>query len=261
LQIFVNPGKTFDESKLLPHLEVPPTPDVSNLWTLNAQEQQHTSKQQAHQDTILACKRTQLTQLLGEYSDLPHLLPTTERDFPDNPPQTSFDWLVNYIIKDIINKPCNTPTPPEFSSKINGKAALQNLAILSKYKIDLNKALETNKNSPLGPGKEFRAQDNLCKVFSLHPLWSRIKHILTDDSKWPLVNISQDKRKQDFLNAFTLGNHKGASIKPDLVQKLISKDVKYGYSFAIPLSSIASIPGICMAPMNIITQIMINKEE
>jgi hypothetical protein len=35
---------------------------------------------------------------------------------------------------------------------------------------------------------------------------------------------------------------------------LIVQDVKFGYSFAPPLSSITSIPGICMVPMNIMAQ-------
>jgi hypothetical protein len=54
--------KTFDESKLLPHSEIPPTPDVPNPWMLNAQEQQHTTKQKACQDAIPADTRAQLTQ-------------------------------------------------------------------------------------------------------------------------------------------------------------------------------------------------------
>jgi hypothetical protein len=134
-----------------------------------------------------------MTQLLDEYSDLPHLLPTTERDFS----QPSFDWPVNLIaiIKKIINKPCSTPTPPEFSFKLNCKAALQNLAILSKYYFDLHKALDANKNSPLGSGSEFRAPDKLNKVLSLYPLWHRMKCILMDCSKWQLCDISKDTRK------------------------------------------------------------------
>jgi hypothetical protein len=81
-----------------------------------------------------------------------------------------------------------------------------------------------------------------------------MKCILTDGSKWPLVDISKDARKQDVFDALTFGNHKGASTRPDLLRKLIDKDVKYGYSFAIPLSSVTSIPGVCMAPMNIMSQ-------
>jgi hypothetical protein len=46
----------------------------------------------------------------------------------------------------------------------------------------------------------------------------------------------------------------GALAKWDLLHKLIGKDVKFGYSFALPLSSVTSIHGICMAPMNIMEQ-------
>jgi hypothetical protein len=81
-----------------------------------------------------------------------------------------------------------------------------------------------------------------------------MKRILTDGSKWPLVEISKEEQQKDVLDALTFGNHKGASAKLDLLWKLISKDVKYRYSFAIPLSSVTVIPRICMALMNIIAQ-------
>jgi hypothetical protein len=86
---------------------------------------QHLASYVTHLNAMAYDTRTQLTQLLGEYSDFPHLLPTTERDFLNNLSQQSFDWPINLIamIKNIINKPCNTSTPPEFSFKLNGKAA------------------------------------------------------------------------------------------------------------------------------------------
>jgi hypothetical protein len=87
-----------------------------------------------------------------------------------------------------------------------------------------------------------------------------MKRIFTDGSKWPLVNMSEDARKQDVLNTLILGNHKGALTKPNLLQKLIGKDVKYRYSFNTLLSSVTLIPGVCMAPMNIMSQNTINKE-
>jgi hypothetical protein len=50
---------------------------------------------------------------------------------------------------------------PEFYFKLSSKAALHNLAILSKYEFNLNKALEANKDSLLGPGKEFKPTNKL----------------------------------------------------------------------------------------------------
>jgi hypothetical protein len=88
----------------------------------------------------------------------------------------------------------------------------------------------------------------------MHPLWPKYKSILKQGSNWPLEEISKEARQQDVLDALTFGNHKGALAKPDLLCKLIGKDVKFGYSFTLPLSSITLIPGICIAPMNIMAQ-------
>ena len=77
---------------------------------------------------------------------------------------------------------------------------------------------------------------------------------LLEGSKWLLVEISKNEQQQDLVNALTFGNHKGTSQKPVILKKLIAIDVKYGYSLPIPLSSVQLIPGLVMAPMNIMEQ-------
>ena len=67
------------------------------------------------------------------------------------------------------------------------------------------------------------------------------------------------ERAKGLNEALTFGNHKGASAKPELLLKLIGKDVKYGYSIPIPLKSVKLISGLEMAPMNIMAQNMINE--
>jgi hypothetical protein len=47
------------------------------------------------------------------------------------------------------------------------------------------------------------------------------------------------------------GNHKGASLQPQLLQQLTSKDVHFGYCLLLPLRKASKIPGILLAPMNI----------
>ena len=80
-----------------------------------------------------------------------------------------------------------------------------------------------------------------------------MKAFLEEGSKWPLESISKEARKKDVKDTLAFGNHKGASQQPELLKKLVSKDVKYGYSLPLPLSSVRLIPGLCMAPMNIMT--------
>ncbi len=86
-----------------------------------------------------------------------------------------------------------------------------------------------------------------------------MKKILTNGSKWPLVGTSKEARQKDVLDALTFGNHKGALAKPVLLKQLIEKNVGFRYSFTIPLTCVTSIPGLCMASMNIMAQNTINK--
>jgi hypothetical protein len=83
--------------------------------------------------------KTQLTQLLGEFYDLPILSTAPKKELYNNILEPNFDWLVNLIerIKEVISSPCNMPTPPEFSYELAVEAALHNIAILSKYNFNL----------------------------------------------------------------------------------------------------------------------------
>jgi hypothetical protein len=82
---------------------------------------------------------------------------------------------------------------------------------------------------------------------------------LLKGSKWPLVEISKNERQQVLVDALTFGNHKGALQKPVILKKLIAKDLKYRCSLHVPLSSVQSILGLMMAPMNIMEQNTIDK--
>jgi hypothetical protein len=57
--------------------------------------------------------------------------------------------------------------------------------------------------------------------------------LLIKGSKWPLMEISKSNRIADLTEALQFGNHKGASQKPDLLKKLISDDIRYGYGLVI----------------------------
>jgi len=81
-----------------------------------------------------------------------------------------------------------------------------------------------------------------------------MENFLKNGSKWPLEEISKEDRASDLQEALIFGNHKGASSKSDLLKKLISKDVKFGYSLPIPLESVTQIKGLEMAPVNIMAQ-------
>ena len=85
-----------------------------------------------------------------------------------------------------------------------------------------------------------------------------MKDFLNYGSKWPLDEISEEERVNNLNKVPTFGNHKGTLAKPELLLKLIGKDGKYKYSIPIPLNSVKLIPGLEMAPMNIMAQNMID---
>ena len=59
--------------------------------------------------------------------------------------------------------------------------------------------------------------------------------------------------------ALSFGNHKVAVRNTIFLIKLIEKDAVHGYGLVLPLSKIDRIPGVLLAPTNIMTQNTINE--
>jgi hypothetical protein len=83
--------------------------------------------------------------------------------------------------------------------------------------------------------------------------------ILENGLEWPLEPLDEELRRNDVGVALAFGNHKGASLQPKLLQKLVSKDVHFGYCLPLPLDKTRKIPGALLAPMNIQKQNTINE--
>ena len=125
---------------------------------------------------------------------------------------------------------------------------------MNKYNKDLSKAISAQLNSPLGYGSEFCPKNTLEVLFSRHPNWTIMKNILENGSAWPLEELEESKRAIDMKEDLSFENHKGTVRNTILLRKLIEKDVFHGYGLVLPLSKIDQIPGVLLAPMNIMTQ-------
>ena len=122
---------------------------------------------------------------------------------------------------------------------------------MKKYNGNLGASLEVQHNLIVGYGLEFRDVDILQKIFGQHPNWTRMSKILENGSEWPLKRLNEELRRNDVDTALAFGNHKGASLQPELLQKLVSQDVHFGYCHPLPLNKTQKIPGALLAPMNI----------
>ena len=163
-------------------------------------------------------------------------------------------WPSNLIetIQEVVNIPCKKPAAPEFRFGMNlADAEMNFLTLTRKYGGDLSKALHAQRNSPLGYGSEFRQVNVLQKIFGKHPIWPRMRSILSEGSNWPLDELDSEARSKDLHEAIVFGNHKGAEKNPALLRELVGKDVKYAYAMPLPLSKMHRLEDFLMAPMNI----------
>ena len=78
-----------------------------------------------------------------------------------------------------------------------------------------------------------------------------MKTVLEVGSDWPMDDLDSDGKSADVMEALEFGNHKGAIENPELLKKLVSKDITHGYGLVLPLSKVHRTPGLLMAPMNI----------
>ena len=78
--------------------------------------------------------------------------------------------------------------------------------------------------------------------------------ILRRGSDWPMEELSTEDKLEDLKEDLEFGNHKRANNNPELLKKLVEKDITHGYSLVLPLDKISRIPGALMAPMNIMKQ-------
>ena len=115
---------------------------------------------------------------------------------------------------------------------------------MKKYNGDLGALLEVQCNSIVSSGLEFRDVDTLQKIFGPHPNWMQMSKIRENGSDWPLEPLDEELRCNAANAALAFGNHKGASLQPELLQKLVSKDVRFGYCLPLPLNKTRKIPGL-----------------
>jgi hypothetical protein len=181
---------------------------------------------------------------------------------PTSPPTDNNIWPTNLIeiikaIKQILPR---QPSQPEFSFELTDEAAKKNFLILMRtYGGGLSDLLAAQQDLTVGYGLEVRDVKILSNIFQRHPDWTRMSRILTNGSEWPLKPLDKDSRMANIREALIFGNHKGASMQPDFLWHLMSKDVHFGYCLPLPLATAEKISDILIALMNIQQQNTINE--
>jgi hypothetical protein len=173
---------------------------------------------------------------------------------PTSPPTDNNIWPTNLIeiIKAVKQIPPRQLSQPEFSFELTDEAAKKNFLILMRtYGGCLSDSLAAQQDLMVGYGWEFQDVKTLSNIFQRHPNWTRMFRILTNGSEWPLEPLNKDSRMADVREALIFGNHKGASMQPNLLLHLMLKDIHFGCCLPLPLAKTEKIPDILITPMNI----------
>ena len=150
---------------------------------------------------------------------------------------------------------------PPFDFSLNKNAAKHNSSILAQYDYNLENTLAAvSPGTQLEFGSEFRPVSDLQPILKHHPLWKRVKAILTQGCTVLLTPMDDKTEKEDMTLGLERGNHKGALNQPKELITLVQKDVTHGYALPVEKEAASKIEGGAWAPLNIQEQWSINEK-
>ena len=129
-----------------------------------------------------------------------------------------FSWLVN-TVRFCISQQERDPEPHDIVFKNSTEAAIINTNILKEYQYDFDKFINSQTNTILSPGSEFRSIQTLERLLGNHQDWHKIKRIISEGCDIPTVNpvINEETRKTDLHAMILRGNHKSTQDKDNYI--------------------------------------------
>ncbi len=183
----------------------------------------------------------------------------TQQDTQRQPVPTQTELIQR--IQEILKIPViSIPDKLLFKFHRSKEAAAHNAEVLKGFNYNISTALEAHKDTQLYYGSEFRAPQELEKIFHLHPNWPKLKEILCQGASFPLQPIPDSSRKEDLDFHKNRGNHKSASKLKHILDKIITEDIERGFALPLPVESLNSIPNASLAPLGCQEQETINEK-
>lgn len=142
--------------------------------------------------------------------------------------------------------------PSAFHFQPTAAAARHNMDVITSHG-SVQAALESETNSPLCYGSEFRPTRALDKLMCGHPLWPKTKSIMETGTIFPLRPINDQLREQDLRHNLAYKNHKSAGQSSSLA-KHMSEEIKHGWSLPLPPEFAKDIKDAEVAPHGMVQQ-------
>ena len=172
-------------------------------------------------------------------------------------PDDSFD-TPDWFLRE-LTKVANTVTEPPKRAPIvfdnTLAAAAENGKILRSVGFDMERLIAKYADTTLGYGSEFRTIDQLKPLIGRHPHFGKLEKLLEFGMPYIFKSELDSATKLDELqNLLSRGNHKSARDVPEVVDKLLAKDVTHGFTIPIPIEIVPMIPGAAVQPLGIAQQ-------
>ena len=158
-------------------------------------------------------------------------------------------------IRRVAATACPTPSKPDLMFGTGKEARESNWALLERFEGDLSRMMEDQKGTTIWHGSEFRPVDQLREVLGDHPNFDHLTGTFRRGMEYHFTReLSEAERVTELTAQLSRGNHQSAEEDPVHLAKLLGKDVKHGFAFAIDADKVPSIKDAMVQPAGLALQ-------
>jgi hypothetical protein len=165
-----------------------------------------------------------------------HYLSPDPNSFTPDPiwgPDDSFT-TPNWFLPTVKRVACSAVIPllmPDVRFDMSDEARVYNSRQLELVDFDICRLLESNKGTTLGFSSKFRFMEQVEPLLGHHPNFEAVRSFITNGMPFVYKRALDDATNNFELQAaLDRGNRKSAESEAERLLKLISKDVKLGFS-------------------------------
>ena len=168
------------------------------------------------------------------------------------------DWIVFLLscLQDIPSQPIRAS---DFRFDGSTASAEHNASVLAFHDHDLALAIQSQLDTPVFPGSEFKPVFILEWLCAPHPLWCTLRDYLSNGVSYPMLPLSEIDRRKTLQHALSRGNHSSIRNHAKIVQQSINDDVLRGYVLPLPRAAIELLHHAELAPLGVVEQTTINE--
>ena len=172
---------------------------------------------------------------------------------PDDWSEPEETWVE--AVKMVATLPCPPPKRPTLDFGEGGPARQRNWDVIRRHGGDMTKVMEEQKGTTAWHGSEFRPVAQLAHVLRRHPNFDSLSTTFLHGMDYRFTReLGEEERKAELLAQLRRGNHNSADDDPEHLQKLLSKDVKHGFTFTLDADKVPNIKGAMVQPCGLADQ-------